>query len=144
MFRIEKKFSFPMGHRLCKHDGACFNFHGHNYNVMIGMASPKLNKNDMVVDFGILKKFIQPYINDLDHALMLNGADQHKGVLNKLGMKIILIDTDPTAERMAEQIFFYINDKIEALRTLSDNKELYIEYVTVYETDGAKATYSRG
>jgi len=144
MYRIEKKFTFPMGHRLSKHDGACLNFHGHNYNVMVCIASQKLNKNDMVIDFGKLKKFIAPYFETLDHALMINSSDKHKGVLSKLGVKIVEVDTDPTAERMAEQIFFYINDNIKILRHGAENDTLYVEYITVYETDGAKATYSRG
>jgi len=144
MFRIEKKFTFPMGHRLSKHKGACVNFHGHNYNVMIGLASPKLNKDDMVIDFSHLKKFMNPYIEGMDHCLMINSSDEFKGILNKLPMKIVAVDTDPTAERMAEQIFFYINDNIKVLRHESGNDTLFVEYVTVYETDGAKATYSRG
>lgn len=144
MFRISKTFKFPMGHRLSKHAGACKNFHGHNYNVDIGMASPKLNKDDMVIDFGILKQYMKPYFEKLDHATILNQYDEHAKTLLDMKMKIILYDTDPTAERMAEQIFFYIHNQIGILQKDSENDELMVEYVTVYETDGAKATYSMG
>ena len=144
MYRVEKKFSFPMGHRLCKHNGACFNFHGHNYNVLVGMSSATLNKDDMVIDFGKLKEFLKPYFDDFDHALMINKFDEYRESMEKLKMKMIVIDTDPTAERMSEQIFYYIDNNIDVLRGSSGNNRLYVEYVTVYETDGAKATYSRG
>lgn len=144
MYRIEKKFTFPMGHRLSKHKGACFNFHGHNYTVLVGMVSPYLNTNDMVIDFGDLKAFISPLFSSWDHAFMMNKTDIYKQHVERIGMNVIEVDCDPTAESMAKMIFDHLNDNISMLRKDAGNDQLMVDYVTIYETDGAKATYSRG
>jgi len=144
MFRIEKKFTFPMGHRLSKHKGACFNFHGHNYTVLVGMASPNLNFNGMVMDFGDLKNFLKPLFDLWDHAFMINQTDEFRDKIKELGMNIIVTEGDPTAERMAKIVFDYLNENLDILRRDSNNDQLIVDYVTIYETDGAKATYSRG
>ncbi|MGD2072140.1 MAG: 6-carboxytetrahydropterin synthase [Candidatus Thorarchaeota archaeon] len=144
MYRIEKGFKFPMGHRLSKHKGACFNIHGHNYTVLVGMISPELNSNDMVIDFGDLKTFIKGYLDDLDHCLLINSADKKlQKIASEFNFYHKIIPYDPTAERMSEIIFDYIDRNISMLRKDSGNEKLMVEYVTVFETDGSKATFSR-
>ena len=143
MYRLEKRFTFPMGHRLCNHKGACFNFHGHNYVVLVGLKSTALNDNDMIIDFAHLKEVLNPIFNLLDHAFMINTKD--KDMINKLQevhLKVIPVDYDPTAERMAEELFYAIREKVDVLRRKADNENLDIDYVTVYENENSKATYS--
>lgn len=144
MYRIEKRFKFSMGHRLSKHKGPCFNIHGHNYNVLIGMMSPLLNTNDMVIDFGDLKVFIKAYLDEFDHCCMVNGRDTELlEAVSNLGVWYKSVPFEPTAEAMAKMIFLHISRNIPILRTDSENDQLMVDYVTVYETDDAKATYSR-
>lgn len=144
MFRIEKKFRFPMGHRLSKHQGACFNIHGHNYYVLVGMVSPTVNSNDMVIDFGDLKAFIKHYLDEFDHCCMINKDDgELLEAVSNMGLLHKTVPYDPTAERMAQMIYYHITDNIDILRKDSGNDQLMVDYVTVYETDDAKATFSR-
>ena len=51
MYKIEKRFTLPIGHRLSKHKGRCFSIHGHNFDVLVGIKSPTLNDNDMILDY---------------------------------------------------------------------------------------------
>jgi 6-pyruvoyltetrahydropterin/6-carboxytetrahydropterin synthase len=143
MFRLEKRFTFPMGHRLCKHDGACFNFHGHNYVVLVGLKSTMLNKNDMIIDFSHLKEELNAIFDVLDHAFMINKED--KEMVEKLqnaDLKVIPVDYDPTAERMAEELYFAIQAKLPQLRKKAENSELCLDYVTIFENENSKATFS--
>ena len=143
MFRLEKRFTFPMGHRLCKHDGACFNFHGHNYVVLVGLKSTILNKNDMIIDFSHLKEELNAIFDVLDHAFMINKED--KEMVEKLqnaDLKVITVDYDPTAERMAEELYFAIQAKLPKLRIKAENSELCLDYVTIFENENSKATFS--
>jgi len=143
MFRLEKRFTFPMGHRLCKHDGACFNFHGHNYVVLVGLKSTILNKNDMIIDFSHLKEELNAIFDVLDHAFMINKED--KEMVEKLqnaDLKVIPVDYDPTAERMAEELYFAIQAKLPKLRIKAENSELCLDYVTIFENENSKATFS--
>ena len=141
MYKIEKRFTFPMGHRLSKHQGACFNMHGHNYVVLVGMLSPTLNENDMVIDFGDLKAVLKTFMNLFDHACMINIEDKAHKTLLDLGFNIIPVDFEPTAERMSKYIFDHIKNCMLSLRTVSKNYDLDIEYVTIFENENSKATY---
>ena len=138
MYRIEKRFTFPMGHRLSKHKGRCFSMHGHNFTVLIGVKAEELDDNDMVIDFSNLKAVVGGFLDNLDHCLLLNKTDEELGApLKELGLRVIFVDHDPTAEKLSEEIYNSID---EALKTMYPNVSL--EYVTVFENENSKATYS--
>ena len=90
MYTISKEFHFSASHVL--HglpDGhQCGRLHGHNYIVMVVLASTRLDQTGFVRDYGQLH-LIKEYIdNKLDH--------RH---LNDV------FDFNPTAESMAEALF---------------------------------------
>jgi 6-pyruvoyltetrahydropterin/6-carboxytetrahydropterin synthase len=141
MYRISKEFTFAMAHRLSCHKGACRNIHGHNYRVVVGVKSEKLNDEGMVIDFSDLKYILKSFLDMIDHALMINRVD--KDVVEKMKevlpfLKVIEVDYEPTAENMARMIYEHVGQAL--------NKNAYwsikVDYVTVYETDTSEATYS--
>ena len=140
MYRISKEFSFSMGHRLSCHDGLCKNLHGHNYTIVIGLKSPVLNPNGMVMDFGDLKAIGEHYFKNFDHATMINRTDHDNFMKLRSAMpflKILEVDYEPTAENMAHEIYFYLMGEI---KKYSGSAEM--DYITIYETDKSQATYS--
>ena len=138
MYRIEKRFTFPMGHRLSKHKGRCFSMHAHNFTVLIGVKAEQLDENDMVIDFSHLKTVVGRFLDNLDHCLLLNATDKELGApLEALDLRVIYVDHDPTAEKLSEEIY---NSVDEALKTMYPN--ISMDYVTVYENENSKATYS--
>lgn len=143
LYRIEKTFKFPMGHRLSTHKGACFNIHGHNYVVKVGIKSQYLNPNGMVIDFSALKRHLKPIFDTMDHACMLNKKDSDTmDKLRDLGFKVLVSEFEPTAEVMSHQLFNVLNLHLENLRIEAQNPTLDIDYVTIYEDDGSSATYA--
>lgn len=143
MYRIEKSFKFPMGHRLLKNDSDCYNIHGHNYTVKIGLKSRLLNRNDMVIDFSYLKEILTSFFKCLDHCTMVNSKDKKLlDILKECDNKYYMMESDPTAERMAEEIYVQLNNQLSSLRDKAENQHLLVEYVTVFESDDSSATYS--
>lgn len=139
MYKVEKKFSFPMGHRLSKHEGCCSNIHGHNFIVMVGVKSKDLDYNDMVIDFSKLKDLVQPIMDFYDHSTTLNECDLEKfgKPLVDLGMRVnILTDGDPTAEHLAKEIYDLIKKELNEYYSW-----VTLDYVTVFENENSKATY---
>ena len=53
MFRIEKRFTVPIGHRLSKHEGRCSSIHGHNFEIYVGIKGNQLNEMAVSVGFGV-------------------------------------------------------------------------------------------
>lgn len=142
MYRIEKRFTVPIGHRLSKHKGRCFSIHGHNFTILVGLKAEKLNENDMIIDFSDLKAVAGAVIDQYDHKLLVNSNDKEwmSKLAKELDIRATIFDHDghdPTAERLSEQLFntlFQLFDQMDF--------QFEVEYVTVYENENSKATYS--
>lgn len=137
MYKVEKRFTLPIGHRLSKHSGLCQNIHGHNLTILVGVKSEKLNLNDMVIDFSDLKKLVNNVLKEWDHTLLLNVDDYKLKGLIESYTRIQDFPFDPTAESLAAVLFARLRVRLEE----SFNVEL--EYVTIYENENSKATYCK-
>lgn len=137
MFKISKKITFPMGHRLSKHAGDCRYIHGHNFSVKIGVKSETLNENGMVMDFSELKRLAKIFTSEFDHSLTLNKKeDQEIGhFLTERGFKVNMIEAEPTAENMARALFKYLQKNIK-------EEGVEVDYVKVHENETSTATYT--
>ena len=139
MYKISREFSFPMGHRLSKNSDRCQFFHGHNFKIIVGLKSKTLDYNDMVMDFGDLKKIVERFIDSFcDHVLAVNEADGEliDAMKQKIpDLRVCYYSQDPTAEVLAKNIFSYCSNSIIL-------KDVYVDFVTVYENDKSSATYT--
>jgi len=138
MYKVEKRFTLPIGHRLSKNADRCHSIHGHNITVLVGVKSEKLNSQDMVIDFYDLKKIVTDILDTFDHCLLLNRVDADiSNQLKNMGMRTMLLENDPTAEKLSELLYNQITMAL-ALKNL----KISMDYVTVYENENSKATYS--
>jgi 6-pyruvoyltetrahydropterin/6-carboxytetrahydropterin synthase len=135
--KIAKEFHWEMGHRLPEHFGLCKNIHGHSYKMIVEFEG-ELDQNQMVIDYYDVEKIINPVIEKLDHAFMVNIDD--KPVLNfleKMNSKKVVIDFLATAENICTYFLMEIK-KVILPSNISSVK------VRVYETqfDYAEETMS--
>ncbi len=69
MYRISKEFHFSASHQLAHlpADHQCARLHGHNYVVVVELASDQLNSDGFVRDYHELS-FLKAYIDEVfDH-----------------------------------------------------------------------------
>ncbi len=161
MFKVAKTIYFNYGHRLlgghdkphspsknlkvngtsagnfqlkedrCQHK--CAHLHGHSACVEIEMASTKLNKQGMVVDFFDIRKTIGAWIEqNLDHKMILSKKDPLVKILQKAGEPVVAVKENPTAEMLARWIFR------EARRM-----KLPVSKVTLWENQDSCAAYKQ-
>ena len=101
--QIRKVFKFEAAHRVRSSTGSrCReSIHGHSYIVEVFLTS--IDYNDMVLDFGDLKKAIGDFFDCLDHATFIWEGDDHfyKESIYKFSKRVIRMRRDPTAENMA-------------------------------------------
>lgn len=69
---LYKEFRFEAAHRLPHHDGKCQRLHGHSWVGRVYVTGQELQtqgaKQGMVMDYGEMKKYLQPLLEDyLDH-----------------------------------------------------------------------------
>ena len=108
MYSVTKHIEFCYGHRLLNYEGKCRYLHGHNGRVEIELTSERLDARGMVRDFTEIKEVIHTWIDrELDHKMLLSRNDPALPILRELGEPVFVLDTNPTAEAIAELIFHY-------------------------------------
>ena len=132
MYSVTKRIEFCYGHRLMDYSGVCQHPHGHNAVVEIDIRAEQLDGRNMVADFSDIKRVVKGWIDrELDHKMILRQDDPLTDVLRKMGEPVYVLDSNPTAERIAQLIF----DK-------SREQGLDIVGVRVWETPNSFAAFS--
>ncbi len=125
--KIAKEFRWEMGHRLPDHFGLCKNIHGHSYKMIVEFEG-ELNNDQMVIDYYDVEKIINPIIEKLDHAFMVNKQDEMViDFLEKIKSKKVVVNFHATAENICN----YFLDRIKK-SSLPSN--IHAIKVKVFET----------
>ncbi len=133
MYQVTKEIDFCYAHLLMDFHGPCQYLHGHNGRVQIVLKGEFLDGNDMIFEFGELKQKVKAWIDEkLDHKTLLRQDDPLASLLSGQGQPIYVMDRNPTAESIAEEIF----REVTALG-------LPVTEVRLWETPTACASYTR-
>jgi 6-pyruvoyltetrahydropterin/6-carboxytetrahydropterin synthase len=133
MYRVTREIEFCYGHRLLNYDGKCRHLHGHNGRAVIVLEAPTLDARGMLVDFAEIKQKVQRWVDEnLDHTMLLCRDDPILPLLQERGERVFVMETNPTAENIAQLIF---NRAAES--------GLPIVEVTLWETAKCHAAYAR-
>lgn len=140
--RITKEFSFETAHALHGYDGKCKNIHGHSYKLSVTVIGKPIDdlthvKCGMVIDFGDLKKIVKSEVVDVwDHAIILNKNTPHLHLakqLKELGNNVVLVDYQPTSEKMIEDFAHRISTQLP--------NHIQLHCLQLRETETAYATW---
>lgn len=132
MYSVTRRIDFCYGHRLLDHDGVCRHLHGHNAIAEIEVRADTLDSRDMVADFGDIKRLVKAWIDrEIDHRMILRHDDPLVAALQALGEPVYVLDSNPTAERIARLLF-----------DVSREQGLAVDRVTLWETPSSWATYT--
>jgi len=122
---VFRKAHFNAAHRLFRSDwsdaknlevfGKCSNpnYHGHNYELEVGVTGAIDPETGFVIDLGLLKKIIKEEVED---------AFDHKNLNLELP---VFKELNPTAENIAKVIWEKLRDRLETRYEIS---------VKLYET----------
>ncbi len=121
MYEITVRKTFSAAHTL-DIGGKREDLHGHNFRVEAAVASEKLNADGLVLDFRVLKKWVNEILEDLDHTF-----------LNDLSP---FSNMSPTAENIAKFIY-------KRLEKHTVSMDLKVSRITVWESENSKAVYTK-
>jgi len=130
---ITKRFKVEMAHRvLDAYTERCNGLHGHSYKIDLTLASDKLDRTGMVIDFKKVKEVFGRVIDAFDHAIVVWSRDYDLlFFVEQLNSRYVIVPYNPTAENMA--MHFWVEAKGQGLPVAS---------VTVWETESSCATFS--
>ena len=120
MYELTVISDFAAAHNLRQYEGECENLHGHNWNVEVTVASKKLNKIGLGVDFKILKRTLENILKRLDHKYLNEIQPFDK--------------ENPSSENIARYIFKQFQKEIKG-------KDIKAARVKVWESENAAAVY---
>ncbi len=120
MYEITINKSFSAAHVLKDIGGKCEALHGHNFIVEVSLAGPSLNKEGLLLDFRLLKEWVDDILEELDHKF-LNEHPYFK-------------DVNPSAENLARFLFDQVNERARL-------NNIGVSCVTVWESENARASY---
>ena len=120
MYEITITKSFSAAHLLKDIGGKCEELHGHNFTVEVSLAGPSLNKEGLLLDFRLLKEWVDKILDDLDHKFL----NQHP----------YFKDVNPSAENLARFLFDQVDERARS-------KNVGVSCVTVWESENARASY---
>ena len=112
------------------------------------LEAERLDCNEMVCDFLVVKELIGDYLEALDHAICVNTADPgYSELRSRYGEKIISFENeDPTTEVMARVIFEAFVKRLadyspKRNQGLDLDREVRLVSVKVWETASSWAEY---
>ena len=120
MFTLCVKDSFAAAHRLEAYHGKCENLHGHNFKVEAFFEGEQLNEEGMLVDFAILKGYVNEALSELDHKY---------------------INEIPFFQERASSSEYIALHLYERLRTLLKEKSVSVTEVRVWESEKVYAAF---
>lgn len=120
MFELKILSHFAAAHQLTMVAKKCENLHGHNWKVEVCVRGECLNDAGVLVDFGILKKYVNEIMERLDHRY-----------LNELPY---FAKEAPSSENIALYIARNLQEMIK-------EPGVRVSSVTTWESDDACATY---
>lgn len=121
----------------CSTNRCKYSDHGHSYTVEFFFSSDCLDNGMMVMDFGLMKKFLKPFIDSFDHAYSMWSkmpADQ-KEFYKTHSQRWIEMPVSPSAEAYA-LLFLKVTDEIIKLTEFNNGeRNPHVVSVRVHETD---------
>jgi 6-pyruvoyltetrahydropterin/6-carboxytetrahydropterin synthase len=120
MYEVTIIKSFSAAHLLAQIGGKCEELHGHNFRVEVTVAAPDLNESGLLIDFRVLKKWLNVILDQMDHK-HLNELPYFAGI-------------NPSAENIAKYIYAQMEPKAK-------ESQVRIARIKVWESENAAVTY---
>ncbi|MEW6162158.1 MAG: 6-carboxytetrahydropterin synthase QueD [Nitrospirota bacterium] len=120
MFELMVETTFSAAHQLKGYMGKCERLHGHNWKVQVRVIAERLNEIDIAIDFHELKRLTDEVISPLDHS-----------ILNEI---FPFTEKNPSSENIAKWIY-------DSLRKKTNDENIHLSAVTVWESETSSATY---
>lgn len=144
---IRKTFRFEGAHivRDCVSERCKYSIHGHSYQVEVFLTADRLDNGQMILDFGLVKEYIHPFVDSFDHALAYWQADdpQYIEFARQYSARWVSMPVSPSAEMLA-LMFLKAFDQIMKNIPLNNNEgSVMISCVRVHETASGYAEANR-
>jgi 6-pyruvoyltetrahydropterin/6-carboxytetrahydropterin synthase len=140
---IRKLYRFEAAHivRNCSSDRCKYSLHGHSFRCELQLSAERLDRGQMVYDFGLLKRHVRDFLDGFDHATLFwerESADFRRAI-EKHSRRWVRLPVSPTAEQLSRVIFVAAQALLEATDRANGDEAARVHSVILHETETGSA-----
>jgi 6-pyruvoyltetrahydropterin/6-carboxytetrahydropterin synthase len=144
---IRKLFTFEASHivRNCFSGRCKYSMHGHSFKAELFLEADRLDRGQMVYDFGLLKGALRDLYDSFDHAFLLWKRDRPDFLesVRKFSRRWVVLPVSPTAEQLSRVLFVLADAVLKNTRKVNGDGAARVQSVILHETATGYAHCSR-
>ncbi|MEK7233369.1 MAG: 6-carboxytetrahydropterin synthase [Elusimicrobiota bacterium] len=136
---IRKLYRFEASHivRNCSSDRCKFSVHGHSFRCEILLTADRLDRGQMVYDFGLLKGSVKAFLDGFDHASLFwaREAPAYLKAMKENSKRWVSLPVSPTAEQLTRVIFISVQALLDNTMKVNGDDTARVHSVILHETE---------
>ncbi len=136
---IRKLYRFEASHivRNCSSDRCKYSVHGHSFRCELLLTADRLDRGQMVYDFGLLKGGVKDFLDGFDHAALFwdKEAPVYVKAMKENSKRWVSLPVSPTAEQLSRVIFVAVSAILENTEKVNGDDTARVHSVILHETE---------
>lgn len=136
---IRKLYRFEAAHivRNCSSDRCKYSVHGHSFRVELLLSADRLDRGQMVYDFGLLKNHVKCFLDGFDHATLFweKEAPAYVKAMKDNSKRWVQLPVSPTAEQLTRVIFVAARALLNNTEKANADDSARVHSVILHETE---------
>ena len=140
---IRKLYRFEAAHivRNCSSDRCKYSIHGHSFRCELLLTADRLDRGQMVYDFGLLKCHVKDFLDGFDHATLFweKESPAYAKAMKNHSKRWVSLPVSPTAEQLTRVIFVAAQALLDNTEKANGDDTARVHSVILHETETGSA-----
>ena len=140
---IRKLYRFEAAHivRNCSSDRCKYSVHGHSFRCELLLTADRLDRGQMVYDFGLLKNHVKDFLDGFDHATLFweKEIPSYVSAMKEHSKRWVSLPVSPTAEQLTRVIFAAAQALLDNTEKTNGDDAARVHSVILHETETGSA-----
>lgn len=136
---IRKLYRFEAAHivRNCSSDRCKYSIHGHSFRCELFLTADRLDRGQMVYDFGLFKEGVKDFLDGFDHATLFWEKDfpAYIKAMKEHSLRWVRLPVSPTAEQLSRVIFVGVQALLDNTEKVNGDDTARVSSVILHETE---------
>ena len=140
---IRKLYRFEAAHivRNCSSDRCKYSVHGHSFRCELLLTADRLDRGQMVYDFGLLKNQVKCFLDGFDHSTLFweKETSAYVKAMKEHSKRWVQLPVSPTAEQLTRVIFVAARALLDNTDKANGDDTARVHSVILHETETGSA-----
>jgi 6-pyruvoyltetrahydropterin/6-carboxytetrahydropterin synthase len=140
---IRKLYRFEAAHivRNCSSDRCKYSIHGHSFRCELQLSADRLDRGQMVYDFGLMKSHVKDFLDGFDHSTLFweKESAAYVSSMKEHSRRWVSLPVSPTAEQLSRVIFVAARALLANTARANGDDAAAVHSVILHETETGSA-----